>query len=138
MSKTNGSIKKQTKPTVNLVTLIIVAALAIIIFFFLTGIPGQTGSSTENIISYPMLGVIGILLVLLVLFKTMVRTSIPQPNKIFTMLQCTKCAFKKIRDFKLGDYIPKSEGTCPSCGGSFIIEEIYPEVKTKKGSKLPF
>jgi protein-S-isoprenylcysteine O-methyltransferase Ste14 len=136
MSSKEVAAKTQQKSVVNLVLLVIVAVLAVILF--ITSVFSPSVSSTENILSFSMLGAIGVLFIILILFRTMGRMSVPQPSKTLTMLQCTKCAFKKIRDFQLGDYIPKSEGECPNCKGPFIIEEIYPEPKPKKGSKLPF
>jgi|GEM_PF-989237 len=136
MSEKDTAAKTQPRSTVNVIMLIVVAVLAIVIL--LSSIFSPTASTTENILSYSMLGGIGILFIILILFRAVGRMSVPQPRKTFTMLQCTKCAFKKIRDFQLGDYIPKPEGKCPSCGGSIIIEEIYPEAEIKKGFKLPF
>jgi protein-S-isoprenylcysteine O-methyltransferase Ste14 len=136
MSAKEAAAKNQSKSVVNLVLLVIVAVLAIILFT--SSVFSPPAGSTNDILSFSMLGAIGVLFIILILFRTMGRISVPQPSKTLTMLQCTKCAFKKIRDFQLGDYIPKSEGECPNCKGPFIIEEIYPEPKPKKGSKFPF
>jgi len=136
MSEKGEAAKTQPRSTVNIVMLIVVVVLAIVILFSTIFSPAV--SSTDNILSYSMLGAIGILFILLILFRAMGKVSVPQPSKTLTMLQCTKCAFKKVRDFQLGDYIPKSEGECPNCKGPFIIDEIYPEPKPQKGSKLPF
>ncbi len=136
MGEKGEATKTRPRSTVNIVMFIVVVALAIVLLFNTIFSPAV--SSTENILSYSMLGAIGVLFILVILFRAMGRMSVPQPSKTLSMLQCTKCAFKKIRDFQLGDYIPKSEGECPNCKGPFIIEEIYPEPKPQKGSKLSF
>lgn len=136
MSEKGEAAKTRPRSTVNIVMFIVVVALAIVLLF--STIFSPVVRSAENILSYSMLGAIGVLFILLILFRAMGRMSVPQPSKTLTMLQCTKCAFKKIRNFQLGDYIPKPEGECPNCKGPFIIEEIYPEPKPQKGSKLPF
>jgi len=52
--------------------------------------------------------------------------------KVFTLIQCSSCDFKNIRDFEKGDYILKATGACPKCSGSSFISSIYREVEEKE------
>ena len=119
------SEKKEPKATFAVVLLIIIASLAI--FFLLSGISEYSGDFLGGPMTSLALGALGIIFVLLMFLRFMGKMSIPPPRITLTMLKCTKCAFKSIRDFQLGDYIPKPMGTCPSCGGPFVVEAIYME-----------
>jgi rRNA maturation endonuclease Nob1 len=86
-----------------------------------------------------LLGFLGFLLIFLALLRLLAKMPTPTKKTTLTVIQCTKCAFKSIRNFQVGDYIPKIVGTCPSCGGPFQIEAIYVEEKPpKKKSPEPF
>jgi phosphoglycerol transferase MdoB-like AlkP superfamily enzyme len=69
---------------------------------------------------------------ILLLFRFLNRAPTVPQRKVITTIQCAKCAFKNIRDFQQGDYIPKTVGTGPSCGGPFIIDAIYTEPLQQK------
>ena len=69
------------------------------------------------------------------LIRTLTRTQPKPSQKVLTLIQCTKCAFKSVRNFQIGDYISKVIGSCPNCGGPFQIEAIYVEEPAKKESK---
>jgi hypothetical protein len=59
-----------------------------------------------------------------------VRAALEMPRVITTM-ECPKCDFKDIRDFKRGDYIFKENGSCQKCDGTMKITAIYREAKKK-------
>jgi len=52
--------------------------------------------------------------------------------KVFTMVQCSSCDFKNVREFEKGDYILKAAGACPKCSGLSFIFSIYKEVVEKE------
>jgi hypothetical protein len=53
--------------------------------------------------------------------------------KVTTIIKCSNCSFKKIRDFEKGDYILKEVGKCSECNNSpsMVITSIYREVDEK-------
>ena len=48
-----------------------------------------------------------------------------QAIKTFSVEFCEKCSYKKVRDFKVGDYVHKKIGACPQCAGDLQITSIY-------------
>ncbi|OYT55809.1 MAG: hypothetical protein B6U77_00965 [Candidatus Hecatellales archaeon ex4484_218] len=126
--------KKEAMSLMNLLLLI----LLIIFVFMLLGRSLFSNSQMQPENSTMMfLGFLGILLIVFALLRLLTRVPTPTQKITLTVLQCTKCAFKSIRNFQVGDYIPKIVGNCPSCGGPFRIEAIYVEEKTQK-RKIPF
>jgi len=120
------SERKTPRVSFSILLLAIIAAMAI--FFLTSGISGQSGEAVEgNSMTFMILGVLGIIFVMLMVSRFMGKMPLPTPRVTLTMLQCTKCAFKSIRDFRPGDHIPKPIGACPSCGAPFIVEQIYRE-----------
>ena len=58
--------------------------------------------------------------------------SILEVPRVLTTLECPKCDFKNIRDFKREDFIFKKEGTCQKCNETMTITGIYREPEKKK------
>jgi hypothetical protein len=58
------------------------------------------------------------------------RVTLEMPQVLST-LECPKCDFKNIRDFKRGDYIFKETEPCQKCDENMTITAIYREVKKK-------
>lgn len=52
--------------------------------------------------------------------------------RVLTTIECPKCDFKNIRDFKIEDYIFKKTGSCQKCDETMTITAIYREAKKKK------
>jgi len=68
--------------------------------------------------------------------KRMLRLIIPiQP--INTTVECQKCGFKNVREFKSGDYVFKqTEDQCPKCNEkTMTIGSIFREVKEKEKAR---
>ena len=59
------------------------------------------------------------------------RVTIKMPQVLST-LECPKCDFKNIRDFKRGDYIFKETEPCQKCDENMTITAIYREAKKKE------
>jgi len=54
-------------------------------------------------------------------------------NRVLSIVLCTNCTFKQIRNFGLGDYVFKQEGKCTQCGNtSLYINGIYSEDLKKR------
>jgi len=86
------------------------------------------------------MGFLGVALSTYVLFLTRRRLSklkivIPP---VTTTIECKKCGFKNIRDFKRGDYIFKEGEPCQKCNEKMLITAIYREVKEKEKEKMSF
>lgn len=125
----------ERRPLINPILLLLL--LILLIFVFLAG--SQTPRpefSLKNSSFTMLLGFLGFLLIFLALLRLLTRIPTPTKRVTLTVIQCTKCAFKNIRNFQVGDYIPKIVGKCPSCGGPFQIEAIYVEEKFMK-KKIP-
>ncbi len=128
------SEQKEEKPSTNFMWIILLLfAFLMLVFLF-----GETGWASQSYESSTMmfLGLIGVLLLFTVFFRLLTRTSTTPQKITLTVLKCTKCAFQSIRNFQVGDYIPKVVGKCPSCGGPFQVEAIYVEEKAPK--KKPY
>jgi len=52
--------------------------------------------------------------------------------KVLTVIRCTKCNYKNIKDFEKGDYVLKEVGSCPKCDGTLLIYSIFRETKEKE------
>ncbi len=51
--------------------------------------------------------------------------------EVVTTLECPKCNLKRVRDFKRGDYVFKSDEPCTRCDGLMVINRIHRK-KTEK------
>ena len=52
----------------------------------------------------------------------------PAPNKVLSIVKCSGCSFKQIKNFALGDYVLKRLGTCTQCNAApLFIDGIYGE-----------
>jgi hypothetical protein len=81
-----------------------------------------------------LIGFIGVALSTYVLMQTrrrLLRLRIVTPP-ITTTIECKKCGFKSVREFKRGDYIFKEVEPCQKCNDKMLITAIYKEVKEKE------
>ncbi len=54
-------------------------------------------------------------------------------TKMLSVVMCTQCTFKQMKNFALGDYVSKQEGKCSQCGNlTLFINGIYSEDLKKK------
>jgi hypothetical protein len=82
-----------------------------------------------------LIGFLGAALSAYVLLQTrrkMKRLRIETPP-VTTTVECKKCGFKNVREFKREDYVFKEVEPCQKCDENMLITAIYREVK--KGSK---
>jgi len=69
------------------------------------------------------------------LWKT-IKVEIPL-FKTFMLVKCSSCGYAEIMTPKKGDYVFKTIGPCPKCGGEFTIYSIYREkIKTRSAFSL--
>jgi hypothetical protein len=52
--------------------------------------------------------------------------------EVVTILECPSCDLKRVRDFKRGDYIYKSDEPCTRCEGTMTITGIHRKAEPKK------
>lgn len=128
------SSKKQAdrpKSAFGLVSLVIIGLLSV--WFLYNGfVRSNNGSVVESLVFF-VLGVLGIAFSFLMVNRVM-GAGIPLPvqKTPITSIRCPKCSFKNIRDFQVGDYIPKPMEACPSCGTQTTIDGIYIEDTSPK------
>ncbi|MEM2881799.1 MAG: hypothetical protein QXL35_00900 [Candidatus Bathyarchaeia archaeon] len=93
----------------------------------------QGGHSEEAYYSL-MLGSIGIALAsssLLLMRRRALR--LKPPPEVFTVIKCSKCGFRLVRRFQVGDYVSGEVGQCQQCDGRMIITSIYAESEDRGG-----
>ena len=89
---------------------------------------GNTEEFSYNLI----IGVIGIVLATTSIFLLRKRASMTKPPpKVLTVINCSNCGFKLVRQFQEGDYVNKEVGDCQQCKGKMNITAIYAESEQK-------
>ena len=54
-------------------------------------------------------------------------------TKMLSVVACTSCNFKQMKNFTLGDFVSKQEGKCTQCGNpTLFISGIFSEDLKKK------
>lgn len=73
--------------------------------------------------------VISVVMVAYMVLVTIGPRGKKEPEKrVVTVLRCPKCGYKKIREFREGDYVGKIvDEKCPKCNVSLVIDAIYEE-----------
>jgi hypothetical protein len=68
--------------------------------------------------------------------KRMIKLLSIEMQPLSSTVQCAKCGFKNIREFKRGDFVFKeTDEPCPKDNQKMIISAIYREVKDKEKAK---
>lgn len=57
--------------------------------------------------------------------RASIRIMREQAETAVSVVRCTACDYREERSFQKGDYVFKSTGTCPKCGGEEYIASIY-------------
>ena len=55
--------------------------------------------------------------------------------EVVSTLECPKCNLKRVRDFKRGDYLFKSDEPCTRCDGLMVITRIHRKKDEKEIAK---
>jgi hypothetical protein len=103
--------------------------LAYSLWLIFGSVTSYSESQTEQFYYSLILGLIGIALSIssLSTMRRRIQVIKSQSFKTFSIEFCEKCSFKKLREFKLGDYVHQKVGACPQCGGDLRITAIYAE-----------
>ena len=68
--------------------------------------------------------------------KRIVRIMSLEMQPLSSIVQCMKCGFKNVREFKRGDFVFKeTDEPCPKDSQKMVISAIYREVKDKEKAK---
>jgi hypothetical protein len=132
MSNTSQASAPAKMSTYLLMIVLIVLALSIVSLIFSVSafIEGN-----ELVAGYLLvIGFIAMGLAGYVLFQSRKRVAsmkIEAP-KVMTTIECRKCGFKSVREFKRGDFVFKDLDPCQKCDDTMIITGIYKEVKEKE------
>ena len=46
-------------------------------------------------------------------------------RRVIEVVSCTACGFQQEKDHEIGDYVMKSKGQCPKCGGQLVVSAIF-------------
>jgi hypothetical protein len=55
-----------------------------------------------------------------------------ETSPIVTTIECKKCGFKNVREFKRDDYVLKEMEPCQKCNEKMMITAIYREIHDKE------
>ena len=103
--------------------------LAYSAWLIISAVTSYGESQSDNFYYSLILGLMGVALSVSSLTSMRRRIQIIKAQSVKTLAVefCEKCSFKKIREFKAGDYVQKKIGTCPQCSGDLLISSIYSE-----------
>lgn len=80
-------------------------------------------------------------LVLLAILLLRGRQKIPkiEASAVLRLIVCQSCGIESEGPFQTGDYVFRTVGKCPRCGGTLFIKALYsPDEKSRvKGHKTP-
>jgi len=131
MSRVSSSATRRIS---SFVLLVIFITLALSLTALILAIQAWFTPGQETAAGYMLLiGFLGAGLSTYVLLQTkkkmkMLSTKTPPMT---TTIECRKCGFKSIREFKRGDYIFRDVEPCQKCNENMLITAIYREVKEK-------
>ncbi len=115
------------------VLMIIFITLALSLTALVLAVQAYYANQTEAAGYLILIGFLGAALSTYVLLQTrrrLLRLRIQAPS-ITTTIECRKCGFKSVREFKRGDYIFEEVEPCQKCNEKMLITAIYREVKEK-------
>ncbi len=99
----------------------------------------SSGTVSETALSYMSIGMVILALSTYMLYQTrkrMIRIISMELQPLSSTVQCNKCGFKNIREFKSGDYVFKeTDEMCPKDNIKMVISAIFREVKDKEKAK---
>ena len=85
------------------------------------------GEENEYFMIYMLLGTACFSVIGYLFFRPKTSRKAPEIPKvpIVTVLECSSCNLKRIRDFKSGDYVNKDDEPCTRCDGNMRIVGIH-------------
>jgi hypothetical protein len=123
---------------INLAIIVVIGILSLVSLYF-----GFQSFAEDQMTAYTylLIGALGFAAIGYMLFRggrptSQQKMDIPRVE-VITTLDCPKCSLKRVRDFKQGDYVFKSDEPCTRCDGIMIISRINrkkePEKEKKQG-----
>ena len=130
MSKNSSPATSKISTYMTLIVLIVLALSIVALILAANVFPSRPDMATYLL----AIGFIAMALSVYILLqsrKRAVRMKIESP-KVMTTVECRKCNFKSIREFKRGDFVFRELDACQKCDEKMIITAIYKEVKVKE------
>lgn len=125
-----------TASWVNLAIIVVIGILSLVSLYF-----GFKSFVEDQITAYTylLIGALGFAAIGYMLFRggrpsTQTKMDIPRAD-IITTLECPKCNLRRVRDFKQGDYVFKSDEPCTRCDGVMIISRVNRKKEPEKDKK---
>jgi len=137
MAGKNSEATETTETTVRRISSFIIAVIFITLALSLVALYFALEIFPENNVAagyFLIIGFIGLGLssyMLLQMRKRVLKWRLKLPP-VMTIIECEKCGFKNIREFKRGDYVFKRMDACQKCNEAMMITGIYREMKEKK------
>lgn len=128
----------QTKPAGSAYFYLLIAFSIVVLGFSMwmlySGLLSMKDGNAESFYQTVFISLIGVLLALSSLMQIRRRVSILSRagRKILAVTLCSKCNFKAMRNFAVGDYVLKEAEKCQQCGETMYISQIYQEEPKKK------
>ena len=125
----NATEKKRSGLYFYLAIIFSVAVFAYSAYIILDSITKYSAERTGSFYYSLVLGLIGVGLSVssLPTMRRRIQIIKTQDLKTFTVELCEKCGFKKVREFKVGDYVQKKVGACQQCNSDLLVNAIYSE-----------
>ncbi len=118
------------------VSLASVVVLGVVSLLFLwLGFQAYGGENPDQGNLYIVVGTAGLAMIGYMFFRTKAVSSQKSPDEkaeVVTILECPSCDLKRVRDFKRGDYVYKSDEPCTRCEGTMTIMGIHRKAEPKK------
>jgi hypothetical protein len=117
-----------------LLMIILVALILSVVALYIALDTFFNQSEAYDTYSFLAIGFGGLALTVYMLLQARGKTShlVFEVPRVVTTLECPKCDFKNIRDFKRDDYIFKKTDSCQKCNETMTITAIYREDIKKK------
>jgi len=111
-----------------------IVVLGYSVWMLYSGLLSMKEGNVESFYYTAFISLIGILLALSSLMQVKRRVSLlpRMAAKVLTVTLCSKCDFKVMRNFAVGDYVFKESGKCQQCGETMHVSQIYQEEPKKK------
>ena len=128
------NVKPTRKFSPFLLAIILIAIILSVSALYIAADTFFNQSEAYDTYSFLAIGFGGLALSIYMLLQARGKTShlVFELPQVLTTLECPKCEFKNIRDFKIEDYIFKKTGSCQKCDEAMTITAIYREAKKKK------
>ena len=118
---------------VSLASIAVIGIVSLLLLWL--GFQAYGGENPDQGNLYIIVGTAGLAAIGYMFFRTKAASSLkPSDEKaeVVTVLECPSCDLKRVRDFKRGDYIYKSDEPCTRCEGTMTITGIHRKAEPKK------